>query len=82
MKKTVKLSKNVQKNIVDFVSKELYERHMSQRELGEKMGVSKQHIQSILSGKKGFTFKTLDKMSKALNLNISIILEDENIKEK
>lgn len=77
MKKSIKLTEKIQKNIIEFLNKELYNRHMSQRELGERIGTSKQYVQKILSGKKGFTFKTLIKISKALDLDISIIMDDK-----
>jgi len=44
----------------------LEEREMTQTELAQKMGVSRQQVTRILKGKENFTFKTVDKLEQAL----------------
>jgi DNA-binding Xre family transcriptional regulator len=51
----------------------LRERGMSQAELAEKMGVSRQQVSKIVKGKENFTFETIDKLEKALDVTLMTI---------
>src|ERR1700742_18250 len=51
----------------------LDERGMSQAELAEKMGVSRQQVTKILKGQENFTFETIDKLEKALGITLITI---------
>src|SRR5258708_33905762 len=51
----------------------LDERKMSQTELAEKMGVSRQQVTKIVKGEENFTFETIDKLEKALNVTLMTI---------
>lgn len=51
----------------------LRERGMTQMELAEKMGVSRQQITKIVQGRENFTFETIDKLEKALNVTLITI---------
>jgi len=51
----------------------LREKGMSQVELAEKMGVSRQQVSKIVKGKENFTFETIDKLEKALNVTLMTI---------
>jgi transcriptional regulator with XRE-family HTH domain len=51
----------------------LREREMSQTELAEKMGVSRQQVTKIIKGKENFTFETIDKLEKALGITLITI---------
>ena len=55
----------------------LDERGMSQAELAEKMGVSRQQVTKILKGEENFTFETIDKLEKALGVTLITIAPRE-----
>jgi len=51
----------------------LRERDISQTELAERMGVSRQQVTKIVKGQENFTFETIDKLEKALNVTLMTI---------
>jgi transcriptional regulator with XRE-family HTH domain len=51
----------------------LRERGISQTELAEKMGVSRQQVTKIVKGQENFTFETIDKLEKALQVTLMTI---------
>ena len=51
----------------------LRERGMSQTKLAEKMGVSRQQVSKIVKGKENFTFETIEKLEKALDVTLMTI---------
>jgi ribosome-binding protein aMBF1 (putative translation factor) len=59
----------------------LDERGMSQTELAEKMGVSRQQVTKILKGEENFTFETIDKLEKALGVTLITIAPRERSPE-
>lgn len=48
----------------------LRERNLSQKELAEKLGVSPQHVNSILKGTENLTLETIGKLENALGINL------------
>jgi transcriptional regulator with XRE-family HTH domain len=52
----------------------LRERGMSQTELAEKMGVSRQQVTKIVKGKENFTFETIEKLESALDITLMMIV--------
>jgi len=59
----------------------LDERRMSQTELAEKMGVSRQQVTKILKGEENFTFETIDKLEKALGVTLITVVFPEKSPE-
>lgn len=59
----------------------LDERGMSQTELAEKMGVSRQQVTKILKGQENFTFETIDKLEKALDVTLITVVFPEKSPE-
>jgi len=55
----------------------LRERNMSQTELAEKMGVSRQQVTKIVKGQENFTFETIDKLETALGVTLMTIAVPE-----
>jgi len=55
----------------------LRERNMSQTELAEKMGVSRQQVTKIVKGQENFTFETIDKLEIALGVTLMTIASPE-----
>jgi DNA-binding Xre family transcriptional regulator len=53
----------------------LRERGITQTELAEKMGVSRQQVTKIVKGKENFTFETIDKLERALDTTLMKIEE-------
>lgn len=53
----------------------LAQRGMSQTALAEKMGVSRQQVTRIVRGEDNFTFETIDKLERALEVTILTIAE-------
>ncbi|PWN06848.1 helix-turn-helix transcriptional regulator [Rhodohalobacter mucosus] len=51
----------------------LKERGMQQKELAEKLGVSKQQVSKIVKGKENLTLETISKLEKALEISLLII---------
>ncbi len=51
----------------------LREQGLTQTELAERMGVSRQQVTKIVKGKENFTFETIDKLEKALNVTLMTI---------
>lgn len=51
----------------------LDEKKMTQTDLAEKMGVSRQQISKIVKGHENLTFETIDKLEKALNIKLITI---------
>ncbi|HEY4290330.1 MAG TPA: helix-turn-helix transcriptional regulator [Puia sp.] len=61
----------------------LDEKGMTQTELAEKMGVSRQQVTKIVKGEENFTFETIDKLEKALGVTlITIAPREKPRKEK
>ena len=61
------------RNVALRVLEILDERGMSQVELAEKMGVTRQQVTKIVKGHENFTFVTIDKLEKALNVTLMTI---------
>ena len=59
----------------------LDERGMSQAELAEKMGVSRQQVTKIVKGQENFTFETIDKLEKALGVTLITVVFPEKSPE-
>jgi ribosome-binding protein aMBF1 (putative translation factor) len=59
----------------------LDERGMSQTELAEKMGVSRQQVTKIVKGQENFTFETIDKLEKALGVTLITVAFPEKSPE-
>jgi transcriptional regulator with XRE-family HTH domain len=55
----------------------LKERGISQTELAEMMGVSRQQVTKIVKGKENFTFETIDKLERALDVTLMTIGSSE-----
>lgn len=55
---------------------------LSQEELGEKTGLSANYIGLVERGQKQVTIVTLDKISEALGVELSILFEDHKAKSK
>jgi len=55
----------------------LEEKVMSQTELAEKMGVSRQRVGKIVKGKENFTFETVAKLEEALGITL-LSIEESN----
>jgi transcriptional regulator with XRE-family HTH domain len=55
----------------------LKERGMTQQALADKMDVSRQQVTKIIKGKENFTFETIDKLEKALNITLLNVPLDE-----
>jgi plasmid maintenance system antidote protein VapI len=51
----------------------LRERSISQTELAERMGVSRQQVTKIVKGQENFTFETIDKLERALDVTLMTI---------
>src|SRR5688572_13774992 len=51
----------------------LKEKGMTQSELAERMGVSRQHVTKIVKGQENITLETIDKLEQALNVPLIII---------
>jgi transcriptional regulator with XRE-family HTH domain len=51
----------------------LREKGISQTDLAGKMGVSRQQVTKIVKGEENFTFETVDKLEKALNVTLMTI---------
>ena len=51
----------------------LHEQGISQTELATRMGVSRQQVAKIVKGQENFTFETIDKLEKALNVQLMTI---------
>ena len=51
----------------------LREQGVSQTELAARMGVSRQQVTKIVKGNENFTFETIDKLEKALNVTLMTI---------
>lgn len=51
----------------------LRERGISQTELAERMGVSRQQVTKIVKGQENFTFETIDKLERALDVTLMTI---------
>ena len=51
----------------------LKEKNISQTELANRMGVSRQQVTKIVRGKENFTFETIDKLEKALGITLIMI---------
>lgn len=51
----------------------LRERGISQTELAERMGVSRQQVTKIVKGQENFTFETIDKLERALEVTLMTI---------
>lgn len=68
--------KNARKVALE-VLRTLRDRGMTQIELGEKMGVSRQQVTKIVKGKENFTFETIEKLENALGITLMTIGKPE-----
>ena len=69
---------NVGLNILEVLAK----KNMSQSELADKIGVSKQVMSKIVKGQKSINVFEIKKISKILNVSMDRLLEEKEIKEK
>jgi len=51
----------------------LHQQGMTQTQLAERMGVSRQQVTKIVKGQENFTFETIDKLEKALGVTLMTI---------
>jgi ribosome-binding protein aMBF1 (putative translation factor) len=51
----------------------LHRQGMTQTQLAERMGVSRQQVTKIVKGRENFTFETIDKLEKALGVTLMTI---------
>lgn len=58
----------------------LDEKKMTQTDLAEKMGVSRQQISKIVKGHENLTFETIDKLEKALDIKLITIAGEPKLK--
>lgn len=69
----------------DKIKKLRKEKHITQQELADKVGISRSSIGMIESNKQGTTNETLVKLAKVLNTTVDYLLSDsdyENIEKK
>ncbi len=69
-------------NVAFAVLEVLDHRNMTQVELANKMGVSRQQISRILRGQENLTIETISKLQTALGVKLGRILDGEEIKPK
>ncbi len=69
---------NIGLNILDV----LVEKNMNQRELADKIGVSKQVIGKIIKGQKSINALEIKKISSVLNVSMDRLLEEKEKKEE
>lgn len=62
-------------NIGDSIRKYRKKARLSQRELGERLGVSQQHIAQYENGKRTPKYDTIKKISSALNVSVPTLIE-------
>lgn len=55
----------------------LDEKKMTQTELAEKMGVSRQQVSTILKGHENLTLETLTKLEVALGIKLGAVLDEQ-----
>lgn len=60
----LKWSRNVSLSIIDFMDRN----NLSQSDLAEKLGVSRQYVSKLLSGKVNFSFKTIAELEEKLGI--------------
>ncbi len=60
------------------VLRALREKNITQVELSARMGVTRQQVAKIVKGKENFTFETIDKLEKALNITLMTIASQAN----
>lgn len=65
-------------NILEILAK----KNMSQTELADKIGVSKQVMSKIVKGQKSINAFEIKKISEILNVSMDRLLEEKEIKEK
>lgn len=73
---------NSQKNIGYILKLFRIANNLVVKDLAEMMGVSSTYITEIEAGNKNPSLSTLDKFSKAFNINKSIIVYFDEVKEK
>ena len=66
------------KNISNIIRYLRMQKGLSQKELGEKCGLTQQAINRIEHGKRGVEFELLIKLSNILDLNVSDLIESAN----
>ena len=65
----LKWSRNVSMAIIDYMDKN----RLSQSDLAEKLGVSRQYVSKLLSGKVNFSFKTIAELEEKLGIECMAI---------
>lgn len=53
----------------------LDERGLSQQDLASKMKVTRQHVNKVLKGQENMTFETIDKLERALGIQLIQVVE-------
>ncbi|HEX5172045.1 MAG TPA: helix-turn-helix transcriptional regulator [Cyclobacteriaceae bacterium] len=53
----------------------LDERGLSQQDLAHKMKVTRQHVNKVLKGQENMTFETIDKLERALGIELIQVVE-------
>lgn len=56
----------------------LDEKNMSQSELAEKLGVSRQQVSKIVKGQENLTLETITRLEKALGVELVCVVDAEN----
>jgi transcriptional regulator with XRE-family HTH domain len=69
------------RNIALRVLQLLREQRMTQTDLAEKMGVSRQQITKIVKGEENFTLETIDKLEQALQTTLMTVHSPATTKE-
>lgn len=65
-------------NIAIKVLDVLDEKSMSQSQLAEKLGVSRQQVSKILKGQENLTIETIDKLEHALGIKLGQALDEDS----
>lgn len=69
----IRKSVNVALKVLDVLD----EKNMSQSELAEKLGVSRQQVNKILKGHENLTIETISKLEQALNIKLGVVLDED-----
>lgn len=69
----LKSSRRVALRVLDA----LESRKMSQQDLANKLGVTRQHVSKIVKGQENFTFATVVKLQQALGIDLNDIFEEK-----
>lgn len=67
-------AKQASRWIIRITRNQMRARRMKKSELARRMNVSPAYISKMLKGKENFSFKTMEKLANALNMNFQVHL--------